>query len=249
MEMQKPIHLTGKDLTDMVQLRPQDVGKWAIIPGPKDRMEVLTKKLKDSVRNFSFMEYAMYTGEYEGMKITTINGGRFSADTAITTEVVCNAEIKNIIRIGTCGTLDEKMQIGDLIVVDSVIRGDGVTPYYVDEKFITTPDKKLSDTLIKVAKRIGSQVYTGKVWTTDAILRETRELVEAKRKEGAIAVDMVSSCLLTISQLYNVKAASILAVSDNVITGEMGFMNPLYYMAETKLIEIALQTIKKLEGK
>lgn len=249
MEMQKPIHLTGKDLTDMVQLRPQDVGKWAIVPGPKDRMDVLTKKLKDAVRNFSFMEYAMYTGEYEGMKITTINGGRFSADTAITTEVVCNAEIKNIIRIGTCGALDEKMQIGDLIVVDSVIRGDGITPYYVDEKFITTPDKKLNDTLIEIAKGMGLQVYTGKVWTTDAILRETRELVEAKRKEGAIAVDMVSSCLLTISQLYNVKAASILAVSDNVITGEMGFMNPLYYMAETKLIEIALQTIKKLEGK
>jgi len=249
MEMQKPIHLTGKDLTDMVQLRPQDVGKWAIIPGPKDRTEVLTKKLKDAVKNFSFMEYTMYTGEYEGIKITTINGGRFSADTAITTEVVCNAEIKNIIRIGTCGALDEKMQIGDLIVVDSVIRGDGVTPYYVDEKFITTPDKKLTDTLIEVAKGMGSQVYTGKVWTTDAILRETREVVETKRKEGAIAVDMVSSCLLTISQLYNVKAASILAVSDNVITGEMGFMNPLYYMAETKLIEIALQTIKKLEGK
>jgi uridine phosphorylase len=249
MEMQKPIHLTGKDLTDMVQLRPQDVGKWAIIPGPKDRTEVLTKKLKDAVKNFSFMEYTMYTGEYEGIKITTINGGRFSADTAITTEVVCNAEIKNIIRIGTCGALNEKMQIGDLIVVDGVIRGDGVTPYYVDEKFITTPDKKLTDTLIEVAKGMGSQVYTGKVWTTDAILRETREVVETKRKEGAIAVDMVSSCLLTISQLYNVKAASILAVSDNVITGEMGFMNPFYYMAETKLIEIALQTIKKLEGK
>ena len=249
MEMQKPIHLTGKDLTDMVQLRPQDVGKWAIIPGPKDRTEVLTKKLKDAVKNFSFMEYTMYTGEYEGIKITTINGGRFSADTAITTEVVCNAEIKNIIRIGTCGALDEKMQIGDLIVVDSVIRGDGVTPYYVDEKFITTPDKKLTETLIAVAKGMGSQVYTGKVWTTDALLRETREVVEAKRKEGAVAVDMVSSCLLTISQLYNVKAASILAVSDNLITGEMGFMNPLYYMAETKLIEIALQTIKKLEGK
>ena len=249
MEMQKPIHLTGKDLTDMVQLSPKDVGKWAIIPGPKDRTDVLTKKLKDAVKNFSFMEYTMYTGEYEGIKITTINGGRFSADTAITTEVVCNAEIKNIIRIGTCGALNEKMQIGDLIVVDGVIRGDGVTPYYVDEKFITTPDKKLTDTLIEVAKGMGSQVYTGKVWTTDAILRETREVVETKRKEGAIAVDMVSSCLLTISQLYNVKAASILAVSDNVITGEMGFMNPFYYMAETKLIEIALQTIKKLEGK
>ena len=75
------------------------------------------------------------------------------------------------------------------------------------------------------------------------------EIVEAKRKEGAIAVDMVSSALLTIAQTYKVKAASILAVSDNVITGEMGFMNPLYYMAESNLINIALETVKRLEGK
>jgi len=96
---------------------------------------------------------------------------------------------------------------------------------------------------------MGLTVHRGKAWTTDALLRETREIVEAKRKEGAKAVDMVSSTLLTICQTYNVKAGSILAVSDNVITGEMGFMNPLYYMAESNLIKIALELVKKLEGK
>jgi uridine phosphorylase len=249
MQMQKEVHLTGKDLTEMVQLRPQDVGKYAIVPGPKDRLEVLIKKLENPARNFSFMEYTMYTGTYQGIKITAINGGRFSTDTSITTEVMCNAKIENIIRIGTCGALDEKSKIGDLVVVDKVIRGDGVTPYYVDKDFQTQADKKISDTLFAVAKDLGVGVHRGCVWTTDALLRETREIVEAKRKEGAIAVDMVSSTLLTISQLYNIKAGSILAVSDNVITGEMGFMNPMYYMAETNLINIALETVKKLEGK
>ncbi len=99
--------------------------------------------MKDPVRNFSFMEYAMYTGEYEGMKNNHHQRREIQrADTSITTEVMCNAEIKNIIRIGSCGVLDEKIQVGDLIVADSVIRGDGVTPYYVDEKFVTTPDKQ-----------------------------------------------------------------------------------------------------------
>jgi purine-nucleoside phosphorylase len=102
---------------------------------------------------------------------------------------------------------------------------------------------------MEVAQNSGAVVHRGCVWTTDALLRETKKIVEARRKEGAIAVDMVSSSLLTISQLYKVKAAAILAVSDNVITGEMGFMNPLYYMAETKLIEIALETVKRLEAK
>lgn len=249
MEMQKSIHMTGKDLTAMVQLRPQDVGAYAIVPGPKDRMEAVTRKLKDPVRNFSFMEYAMYTGEYEGIKITTINGGRFSADTAITTEVICNAEIKTIIRIGTCGALDERMKVGDLVVAERALRGDGVTPYYVDPSFETVSDPALTEAVVNAAQASGAAVHRGMVWTTDALLRETREIVEAKRTQGALAVDMVSSALLTICQLHKVRAAAILAVSDNVITGEMGFMNPLYYMAETKLIEIAFATIKRLEAK
>ncbi|MCU0652612.1 MAG: hypothetical protein MUC39_06720 [Candidatus Omnitrophica bacterium] len=249
MQMQKEVHLTGKDLTNMVQLRPQDVGKYAIVPGPKDRLDVLLKKIENPVKNFSFMEYTMYTGMYQGIKITAINGGRFSTDTSITTEVMCNAGIQNIIRIGTCGSLNEDIKIGDLFVVDEIIRGDGVTPYYVDKNFQTQADKKLADTLYEVAKGMGVNVHRGTAWTTDALLRETREIVEAKRKEGAMAVDMVSSTLLTIAQTYNIKAGSILAVSDNVITGEMGFMNPLYYMAESSLIAIALETVKKLEGK
>lgn len=249
MQMRKEIHLTGRDLTEMVQLRPQDVGKYAIVPGPRDRMEAVVKKLQNAVRNFSFMEYTMYTGEYAGTKLTTINGGRFSTDTSITTEVVCNALIQNIIRIGTCGALDENIKIGDLVVVDSIIRGDGVTPYYVDDTFKTVPDKQMTDTLFSVAKEMGATVHRGCVWTTDALLRETRDLVELKRRGGAIAVDMVSSAFLTIAQWYKVKAGAILAVSDNVITGEMGFVNPVYYMAETKLVEVALATVKKLEGK
>jgi uridine phosphorylase len=249
MQMKKEIHLTGKDLVGMVQLRPQDVGKYAIVPGPKDRLEVLIKKLEGPVRNFSFMEYTMYTGTFQGIKVTAINGGRFSTDTSITAEVMCNSGIEQIIRIGSCGALDENIKVGDLVVVDSVIRGDGVTPYYVDKDFKTVSDKKITDTICEVAKGMGVNVHRGITWSTDALLRETRDLVESKRKEGAIAVDMVSSTLLTIAQTYHIKAGSILAVSDNVITGEMGFMNPLYYMAETNVINIALETVKKLEGK
>lgn len=249
MRMQKDIHLTGSDLTQMVQLRPQDVGKYAIVPGPKDRLDVLIKKLENPVKNFSFMEYTMYTGLYQGIKVTAINGGRFSADTSITAEVMCNAQIQNIIRIGTCGALDENIKVGDLVVVDKVLRGDGVTPYYVESDFQTVSDKKITDTLFSIAQGMGLTIHRGTCWTTDALLRETREVVEVKRKEGAIAVDMVSSALLTIAQVYKVKAGSILAVSDNVITGEMGFMNPLYYMAESSLITVALEAVKRLEDK
>ena len=39
---------------------------------------------------------------------------------------------------------------------------------------------------------------------------------------------------------------SILAVSDNLITGQMGFINPDYYMAEGMLIQMAMELVKQL---
>ncbi len=249
MPMQRDIHLTAKDLMAMVQLRPEDVGKYAIVPGPVDRLQAILKKLENPVRNFSFMEYSMYTGSLEGIKITAMNGGRFSADTGITTEIICASQIPNLIRIGSCGALREDIKVGDLIVVDSAIRGDGVTPYYVGNDFKTVADKNLTEVISEVAKSAGKRVHTGACWTTDALLQETKERVNEAIKKGAIAVDMVTSTLLTIAQLKKVKAAVILAVSDNIVTGEMGFVNPMYYMAESAMIDIALNTVKKLEGK
>jgi len=249
MQMRKEIHLTAQDLLGMVQLRPEDVGKYAIVPGPKDRLDVLIKKLENPVRNFSFMEYAMYTGYLDGIKVTAINGGRFSPDTSITTEIICGAGIKNIIRIGSCGALKEDIKVGDLILATGSVRGDGVTPYYVEKDFVTASDKDLTQTLGDLIKNTGIKAHSGLVWTTDALLRETRERVNAAISQGAIAVDMVSSAFLTICQVNKVKATAILSVSDNIITGELGFMNPLFYRAESAMIDIALNTVRKLEGK
>lgn len=249
MQMRKEIHLTAPDLLAMVQLRPEDVGKYAIVPGPKDRLDVLIKKLENPVRNFSFMEYAMYTGYLDGIKVTAINGGRFSPDTSITTEIICGAGIKNIIRIGSCGALKEDIKVGDLVLVTGSVRGDGVTPYYVDKDFVTTSDKDLTQILGDLIKNTGIKSHSGLAWTTDALLRETRERVNEAVGKGAIAVDMVSSTFLTICQINKVKATAILSVSDNIITGELGFMNPLFYRAESAMIDLALSAVRKLEGK
>jgi len=247
MPMKKAIHLTGKDLAGMVQLRPQDIGKYVVMPGTPDRLTALVKNIKNPLKNFSFMEHTMYTGEYNGVRITAMNGGMFSANTAITTEIVCSIQGENLIRLGSCGALRDDIKVGDLILTTGCLRGDGVTPYYVDNSFVTEPDPQLTGALKKAAKKLGATMHTGKVWSTDALLRETKELVDSKAAAGAIAVDMVSSAFLTIAQINKVKAASILAVSDNVMTGEMGFTNPAYYIAETTMIKVALEAIKILE--
>ena len=77
--MTRDVHLSGKDLMAMVQLRPKDIGSYAIVPGPKERLDSLVKKMENPVKNFTFMEYSMFTGNINGTRVTAINGGRFAA--------------------------------------------------------------------------------------------------------------------------------------------------------------------------
>lgn len=246
MSMKKAVHLTGEDLLGMVQVRPGDFGKYAIIPGTTERRDVIVSYLEKPVKSFSFFEYTMYTGFYEGIKIAVGNGGRFSPDSAIITEILCAGKVECIIRAGSCGALDEKIKVGDIVLATGVVRGDGVTPYYVDKNFKTVSDKGVTEVLEKAAGANDAKIHKGLMWTTDALLRETRDIVAGAVKEGAIAVDMVTSALLTIAQLKGVKASSISAVSDNLATGELGFMNPDYYDAEAKVIKICLDAVKAL---
>ncbi|MFH0877257.1 MAG: hypothetical protein V1863_03430, partial [Candidatus Omnitrophota bacterium] len=101
--MKKAVHLTGEDLLGMVQVRPGDFGKYAIIPGTAERRDCLIGYLEKPVKSFSFFEYTMYTGFYEGVKIAVGNGGRFSPDSAIITEILCAGKVEHIIRAGSCG--------------------------------------------------------------------------------------------------------------------------------------------------
>jgi uridine phosphorylase len=246
MQMKKDIHMTGQDLLGMVQVKPGDFGKYAIIPGTAERRDAILEYLEKPVKSFSFFEYTMYTGFYEGIKIAVGNGGRFSPDSAIIAEILCAGKVECIIRAGSCGALDETIKVGDVVLATGVVRGDGVTPYYVDKDYKTVTDAAVTAALEKAAGENEVSVRRGLIWTTDALLRETRELVEKVRKEGAVAVDMVSSALLTIAQLNKVKAASISAVSDNLITGELGFINPDYYEAEARVVKVCLDAVKKL---
>ncbi|MEW5759002.1 MAG: hypothetical protein AB1755_06020 [Candidatus Omnitrophota bacterium] len=249
MQMQKDVHMSAKEMLYMLNLRPGDLAEYAIIPGTVERSQAVLKNLTNTVKKFSFFDYTMYNGEYEGIKITTGNGGRYSADSAICAEILCAAGTKNIIRAGSCGAMDEKIQVGDVVIVKDVIRGDGVTPYYVKEDFKSEADKNVTGALVKACESLGVKYHLGTVWVTDALLRETRELVEEKRVKGAIAVDMVSSTMLTIAKLNQVRAGCILAVSDNLITGELGFINPKYYDAESSIVKVSLAAVKTLAGK
>ena len=243
--MQRDIHLSPKELLSSLQFRDGDFGEIALISGQQHRAKICLDKLENSVKNFTFLGYTFWTGFYKGRKVTVGNGGFYAPDSAFVTEFLCVGGINTLIRLGSCGALREDINVGDYILATDIIRGDGVTKYYVDDNYVSKVDNELTSKIEEVFKNAGI-LHRGGVWTTDALFRETKEIVNPYIEKGAIAVDMVTSPFVTVANIYKRKVAAVLAVSDNLITGTLGFADYRFFEAETKMADLAFGVIDKI---
>src|SRR5918994_3487918 len=237
--MLKEAHFTPQRMLSMLGLKTDSLGPYALIPGPKERSQLLLGMLDEPQKNFTFLDYEMHTGTLDGKRVTVGNGGRYAPDTAMTTEILCSAGAESLIRIGSCGSLQEQVKIGDLVIVTGAIRGEGTTTYYVPKNFSTVAHPDIINALKEAAESMGVRYHLGWIFTTDALFQETPELIQELNQQKISSIDMVTSTFLTIAQLRNKKAGAILAVSDECLYGKFAFRDPAFLTAEEKMVEVA----------
>jgi uridine phosphorylase len=244
--MVKESHFTPQRMLSMLGLKGNSLGPYALIPGPKERSEMMLKLLDGAQKNFTFLDYEMFTGTLEGKRVTVGNGGRYAPDTAITTEILCGAGAEALIRVGSCGSLQEDVKIGDLVIVTGALRGDGTSRYYVAENFSTIAHGEIVSALKQAAEALKVRHHLGWIFTTDALFQETPELIQQLNQQNISSIDMVTSTFLTISQVRGKKAGAVLAVSDECLHGKFGFRDPAFFEAEQKTIEVARRALNYL---
>jgi len=247
--MAKDVHVEATDLLGMVQVKPGSLGKYSIVPGPIERLEPVLKRLDDPIKDFSFAGFDMYTGELAGTLVTAANSGMYAPPSAIMSELLAAGGSEYIIRPGSCGAMREDIGIGDLIIVTGCVRGEGTSSYYVPDSFSTVADIQVTNALVEACEKLGHTYHMGTIWTTDALLRESKSMIQEMCDLNVIGVDMITSSLLTVAQVKGAKAGGVLAVSDNLITGELGFISPKYFEAETQCIDVTIEAIKILDSK
>jgi uridine phosphorylase len=124
---------------------------------------------------------------------------------------------RKIIFIGWCGSISKKVQIGDIIIPSAAVIDEGTSRHYQNGDLPLSYPSELMLTRLKAEMNLNQiHFHSGKVWSTDAIFRETPKQVEYYQRQGAIAVEMEISALFTVARFRQVDLGAIAVVSDKL---------------------------------
>lgn len=133
--------------------------------------------------------------------------------TVMVMEEMFAAGVGAFVGVGLCGSLDESLPIGSLVIAGSCHRDEGTSYHYLPPDADVAPTDRAVAALRESA---GENLPVVPHWTIDAIYRETRGKIGRRRAQGIRTVDMEASAVYAVARHRGVEAAMLLVVSDEL---------------------------------
>lgn len=150
--------------------------------------------------------------------------------------------VKKFLSIGSAGSLQKYLKVGNIIVCDRAIRDEGTSYHYLKPSKYAYPSKPMVKKIEEMLKKFGLKYAVGSTWTIDAPYRETVAEVKKYQKQGVLTVEMEASALFAVAQYRKVEAGAIFIISDYLSELEW---RPKFHLT-TKYLEKLFQVAKKV---
>jgi len=216
-----------------LEVTPGDVADTVLLPGDPDRVAVVTDRWDDAETVAEHREYRTATGTYEGAPLSVTSTGIGSPSAAIAVEELARVGAETFLRVGSCGALQPEMDVGDLVITTGAVRGEGTSEEYVREDYPAVADHAVVSALVAAAERLGYDYHCGVTMSTDSFYAgQAREgfegfaaagsesLLDDLRAANVKNVEMEASSILTLANVYGLRAGAVCTVFANRTTGE-----------------------------
>lgn len=155
----------------------------------------------------------VYVFEIDNMKIAAYLshiGSSMAGSDVIDANWLTDAS--RFIMFGLAGSLDSDKTTGKFVIPIESYREEGMSYHYAE------PSNYMKIRNYQIVKfifdNLGLPNVAGKVWTTDAIYRETKAKLDARKKEGCIAVEMELAGVQAVCDFYGWDLYNFLVTGD-----------------------------------
>ncbi|MCO8267100.1 nucleoside phosphorylase [Haloferax prahovense] len=227
----------SEDPNDEVQYHlevgPEDLADAVLLPGNPERVDKVTALWDDHEEKAYHREYRTATGSYDGTPISVTSTGIGSPSAAIAVEELARVGADTFIRVGSCGAIQPEMDVGDLVITSGAVRQEGTSKEYVREDYPAVSDHEVVSALVAAAERLGYDYHVGLTMSADSFYAGqgrpgfegfraagSDSLVEELREANVKNIEMEAAALLTIANVYGLRAGAVCSVYANRVTGE-----------------------------
>ena len=225
-----------------------DFAKTVIMPGDPYRSEYIAKKfLSDAKLVNDVRGIKGYTGYYNGKQVSVMAHGMGMPSMAIYAHELYNFYgVENIIRVGSCGAVSEKLQLRDIVLAKPSVTGSNISRFFeTKDPNYSYPSSLLVDKVLETAKEENKTIHQGGVLCSDLFYEEKEECKLWKEK-GVIATEMETFILYLIAEKFNKNAVALLTVADFLFEKVDELTAEERQNSFDEMIEIALKTAIKL---
>lgn len=128
---------------------------------------------------------------------------------------------KNLIFLGSVGSLDDNIHIGDLVVPEYSICGDGASRYLnknLEDEFLKPeyPSQVFTQDLISILKSKDLKYHNVPNFSVDSIFTQFYH-IDKIMNMGAKVIEMETACLFKCNEVLDINVTALFCVSDNTV--------------------------------
>ena len=200
-----------------------EIARTVLLPGDPLRAKYIAEHFLTNTTCYNEIRGMYgYSGTYKGKRVSIQGTGMGVPSISIyLNELITSYKAKNIIRIGSCGSMQPDIKIRDIILAMSASTDSHINKIRFNGKdYASTANFDLLKKAYDIALEKNIPVKVGSVLTTDTFYHDDLNSWRHWANYGVLAVEMETAALYTLAAKFKVNALSILTVSDSLVTRE-----------------------------
>ena len=196
-----------------------------IIAAMQEEMNEI-KKIMNNVQEKTIYELKFYEGTINNKNIVLVESGVGKVNAARTTQVLIdNYKIDAVINVGSAGSANQELQIGDIVIGKTLVQHDfDITAFGHPKGYISNVGEKIKsdENLIKSMEQTIEnlqnkefKIKIGTIASGDIFCTEPKMKEKIRDKFNADAIEMEGAAIAQVCKLDNMPVLVIRSISDS----------------------------------
>ncbi len=220
-----------------------DFAETVLMPGDPLRAKFIAENfLTDAVLVNNVRGINGYTGYYNGKRVSVMASGMGQPSIGIYSYELFNFyDVKNIIRIGSCGSFDKDLHGRDIIIaMGACTNGNFAAQYNLPGTFCPIADFNLVRKAAELCEKAGVNFKVGNILSSDVFYDDANSGM-TWAKMGVLGVEMESAALYCNAARAGKSALCICTVSDSFVNPSENTTAEERQNSFTAMMKIALE--------